>query len=174
MHGLKHIVLLFLVGMGMGTSPTGAADREILVGEITPQDLREVPYGGWYREHYEDYEVQTAPVSELPALLEGVDVIIVMGTWCPDSQRQVPPFYKILTAAGVAMSRVDLWAVDMDFAAPDLDVAALGITNTPTFIFSRNGKELNRIVESPVESLEQDMLAILKGAAYRHAKLAAD
>jgi hypothetical protein len=42
------------------------------------------------------------------------------------------------------------------------------ITNVPTFIFYRNGKEINRIVESPVISLEKDMLSILAGEVYKH------
>jgi hypothetical protein len=45
----------------------------------------------------------------------------------------------------------------------------LGITNVPTFIFYKDGKELNRIVEFPIEDLESDMLKILQGEPYKHA-----
>jgi len=45
----------------------------------------------------------------------------------------------------------------------------LNITNIPTFIFYKNGKEMHRIVESPMESLEKDMLKIITGQPYKHA-----
>ena len=174
MHKLKYLLLMMLVGLGMESSLAWPAAREMLTGEISRSTLQQSPYGDWYQKYDQGYQVDRAMAAQFSPLLEDVDIVIIMGTWCHDSQRQVPRFYKILSAAGADLNRVKMVAVDMSFAAPDLDVAALGITNTPTFIFSRNGVEMNRIVESPVESLEQDMLAILKGAAYRHVKLATD
>jgi len=37
------------------------------------------------------------------------------------------------------------------------------IEKIPTFIFIMNGKEIGRIIESPNESLEKDMLKIIRG-----------
>ena len=42
----------------------------------------------------------------------------------------------------------------------------LNIYRVPTIIVKSNDKELGRIVESPSKSLEQDLLAILKGEPY--------
>jgi hypothetical protein len=39
----------------------------------------------------------------------------------------------------------------------------------PTFIFMKDGQELGRIVEYPLESLEKDMAKILSGVDYKHA-----
>jgi hypothetical protein len=36
-------------------------------------------------------------------------------------------------------------------------------------IFAKNGKEMNRIVEFPIQTLELDMLEILKGNDYKNA-----
>jgi len=58
--------------------------------------------------------------------------------------------------------------VDEDKKTPSGSAAAKGITNVPTFIFYKNGTEIHRIVESPIDFLEDDMLAILSGAAYKH------
>jgi len=38
------------------------------------------------------------------------------------------------------------------------------IHHVPTFIFLKNGTEIGRIVESPIESLEEDMFNILIGS----------
>ena len=45
----------------------------------------------------------------------------------------------------------------------------LNITNIPTFIFYKDGQELNRIVEFPIEDLETDMVKILNEEPYKHA-----
>jgi hypothetical protein len=39
----------------------------------------------------------------------------------------------------------------------------------PMFIFSKKGEEINRIVEFPIISLEQDILDILQDKGYKHA-----
>jgi uncharacterized protein YcsI (UPF0317 family) len=58
--------------------------------------------------------------------------------------------------------------VDKDKKTPTGSAKENDITNVPTFIFYRDGKEINRIVESPVAFLEDDILAILSGADYKH------
>ena len=45
----------------------------------------------------------------------------------------------------------------------------MSIINVPTFIFYKDGEELGRIVEYPIQDLESDMLKILSGQPYRHA-----
>ena len=42
------------------------------------------------------------------------------------------------------------------------------ITNTPTIIFNKEDIEINRIVEFPMESLEDDILKILNDEDYKH------
>ncbi|PHZ84164.1 thioredoxin family protein [Paremcibacter congregatus] len=164
------VVGLLLAGVG-GAWAFGGPSEEELVGVITPQELQVAPYQAWYSRQTADYDVDKITAGDLQALMTGVEVTIVMGTWCHDSQRQVPRFYKVLQTAGISLNRVRMLAVDQDFTTPDKAEKGLGITNTPTFIFSQDGVEINRIVESPVESLEKDMRAILTRASYRHSKM---
>ena len=44
----------------------------------------------------------------------------------------------------------------------------LYIYNVPTIIFLKNGYEINRFVEFPVNSLESDISKIIKGEPYKH------
>jgi hypothetical protein len=62
-------------------------------------------------------------------------------------------------------------AVDRTKTAPGTDVDQLSITNTPTIIFTKHGAEMNRIVETPVSSLELDMKNILSAKPYKHSKM---
>ena len=49
-----------------------------------------------------------------------------------------------------------------------MEVLKKQVSNVPTFIFSKKG-EINRIVEFPIISLEQDILDILQDKGYKHA-----
>jgi thioredoxin-related protein len=42
------------------------------------------------------------------------------------------------------------------------------ITNVPTFIFYKKGKEIGRFVEFPRETLEKGILKIVSGKPYKH------
>jgi thiol-disulfide isomerase/thioredoxin len=170
MYRSRILILLLCLGLGQATSYGADDGVNMLIGDIERTDLQASPYMDWYQKYDTAYHVDAKATLKLSPMLKDIDVTIIMGTWCHDSQIQVPRFYKIMKSAGADMSRLNMVAVDMDFKAEGKDMAGLGITNTPTFIFYRQGVEVNRIVESPVESLEKDMLAILLGSDYRHAK----
>jgi thiol-disulfide isomerase/thioredoxin len=96
-------------------------------------------------------------------VLNETDITIVMATWCSDSQREVPRFIKIMDSVGHDPSNITIINVDRKKMAEKTPVDKLKIERIPTFIFSKNGKELGRIVESPKESLEKDMVNIIGG-----------
>ena len=87
-----------------------------------------------------------------------------MGTWCGDSKREVPKIYKILETLKFPKEQLTTVAVgrngDMYKKSPEHEEAGLNIHRVPTLIFYKNGKEVNRIVEHPVESFEADILNI--------------
>ncbi len=85
-----------------------------------------------------------------------------MGTWCSDSQREVPRFYKILTDAGYNDKRVKIIAVDKSKEAIVVDIKNLDIEKVPTFIIYKDDIEVGRIIETPKKSLEKDLWKIVK------------
>lgn len=167
----KIINLIFaLLILGLSTSMVHAddANNQDLLGIISVSDIKSSPHVEWYQQSETSYNVDKQALGELDALLEGVEIKVVMGTWCHDSKREVPRFYKILDNKA---ANVEMIALDRKKQAPNGETDGMGITNTPTFIFYKNGEEMNRIVETPVESLEQDMVKILSGEDYRHSKM---
>lgn len=143
--------------------------KEILVGAKTKADFQVSPYVFWYNPNHDNYTPNAATVKELKKHTDGVYMTVFMGTWCSDSQQHVPAFYKILEKMNFGESKVNLITVDRNKQTPENYEKGMDISKVPTFIFSKNGKELHRIVESPVESLEKDMLKILTGQPYKHA-----
>lgn len=114
-----------------------------------------------YDIEYPGYQPDSATLKDLKPLLKGKKITIVMGTWCGDSHLQVPRFYKILDALGISEKKLSLICVDRSKKAENGLIDHLNILHVPTFIFTEKGVEIGRIVESPKETLEKDMLSIL-------------
>ena len=89
-----------------------------------------------------------------------------MGTWCKDSRREVPRIYRILDAVGFYEPRLTLINLDREKSSPGKEESDLNIHHVPTVILYNNGNEIGRIIEYPVQSLEEDMVAILNGKNY--------
>ncbi|XLS28356.1 thioredoxin family protein [Flavobacteriaceae bacterium M23B6Z8] len=141
----------------------------MLVGKQERSALTQAPFNSWFEKNYDSYEIDAAALKTLKPLMKGVEVKIFMGTWCGDSKRETPLFFKIMDAAGVKEKQLTLITMNRSKKTPDNLEEGLNITNVPTFIFYKDGKEINRIVEYPIESLEKDMIAILSGEPYKHA-----
>jgi thiol-disulfide isomerase/thioredoxin len=145
-----------------------AEELPILTGIQKREAILAAPYDTWFAPTYSMYSINKEITDKIQPLVADVSVKIFMGTWCEDSQREVPQFYKVLDLMKIADSKVELITVDKEKETPDHLEDGFNITNVPTFIFYRDGKEINRIVESPVVSLEEDMLQILSGKDYKH------
>jgi thiol-disulfide isomerase/thioredoxin len=92
---------------------------------------------------------------------DNLKIKIVMGTWCPDSRREVPKLMKILDIWRFPVSQLTIIGVDKAKKAPVSEYESLDIQRVPTFIIYKNNIEAGRIIENPVTSLEQDMVNIL-------------
>lgn len=139
-----------------------------LVGLAQKSDFQQPPFQEWFDKNYNVYQPDVQTVATLKPLLKNVEIIAVMGTWCGDSKREVPHFYKILDLCDYNYKNLTMITVDRSKKSPANEQAGLGITNVPTFIFYKNGKEINRYVEYPRETLEKDILKILKNEGYKH------
>lgn len=133
-----------------------------LIGYFQPDLFVRPPHNEWYQPEYDSYEPAAADVNRiLEANVSGVSVLVVLGTWCPDSHREVPRFMKIINECGLQKIPVRFLGVDMDKVAPLGDYDRLGIVKVPTFIIYRDKTEAGRIIEYPSTSLEGDFADIL-------------
>lgn len=126
-----------------------------LLGDIQIQNLfTEYPL---FKFRYDNYEVtDRINLSDL----EDISVVIIFGTWCHDSKREVPRMLRILDSAGVGTEQLSLIGVDINKTEPKGREKLYNLRNTPTLILLRNGKEVGRIIERPNVSLEADLIVL--------------
>jgi thiol-disulfide isomerase/thioredoxin len=133
-----------------------------LLGYFTLNRLYAEPHSSWFVKGYDSYNPKEEAITILKEMpLSGITIKIVLGTWCPDSRREVPRFFRVLDAINFPKEKVELIGTDDSKFSPIENFEALNISRVPTFIIFRNNIEAGRIIENPVTSLEQDMQDIL-------------
>ena len=135
-----------------------------LLGYFDPSRLAHEPYSIWYIKGYDDYQANPEAVNGLLEInKDNLSVKVVMGTWCPDSRREVPRFMRVLDAWHFPVDKVTFIGVDNAKLSPVGEYDKLDIQRVPTFIIYKNNIEAGRIIENPTTSLEQDLVNILTG-----------
>lgn len=147
---------------------TEVGEDSILVGRHSRKDIELPPYNQWFSGNYQDYQVDNTVLKDLKPLLEGITIKVFMGTWCSDSQYHVPAFFKIMDQADYSYTDFELYSTKEDKTMPDHLEKKYNIINVPSFILYKDGKEINRVVEYPLETIEKDLLDILQGKPYQN------
>ncbi|MCR9229020.1 MAG: thioredoxin family protein [Flavobacteriaceae bacterium] len=169
---MKHLLLAFLM---LCITCTSAQEfnkeiktengQQFLVGQINIESLQSQPYGKWFQNRYENYLPDETLIALFKEKLAGYEIKLFLGTWCSDSKRESPKFIKILEAADFPMDQLEIVALDYRKGhyktSPTGEEKELNIIKVPTIIFFKKGKEVNRIVESPLETLEGDIAQIM-------------
>ncbi|TCK65260.1 thiol-disulfide isomerase/thioredoxin [Winogradskyella wandonensis] len=142
-----------------------------LLGKIDKSGFENETYSKWFNTNYENYNPNAEIIEALKQNLNDYEITLFMGTWCGDSKREVPKFFKILEAADYPMKQLTSVALSREKEtykeSPQHEEAGLNIVRVPTFIFFKNGKEVNRIIERPIETLEKDILNIITTNDYK-------
>jgi Tetratricopeptide repeat len=150
---------------------TDSKGSQVLLGAHRKEDLEQPPYAAWFDKNYADYKIDSVTADQLKPLLKNKQFEIFMGTWCGDSKREVPRMFKILEYAGVLPSQIKMVMVDNRDSvykqSPAHEEKGKSIHRVPDLIVYDNKKEINRIVEYPVTSLEKDLLVIARGESYQ-------
>jgi thiol-disulfide isomerase/thioredoxin len=173
-------MLIFLIactprtGDSLAESSTSVVNKRVtsfegepmMLGAVNRSGFQEAPFKGWFEPGYAEYKPRESALEGVSNALKNVRITVFMGTWCSDSQLEVPQFYRILDYLKFPEKNLQVYAVDnhpdRNKTTPGGETATYKIEYVPTFIFFRDGKEIGRITEYPQKSLEADMAAIVK------------
>ena len=159
------IFALFLLSCGV--SKTKSNETNDLIGKITVSELIKTEHKEWFNKELNTYKVDIETLSDFennPNRLKKISVKIFLGTWCSDSRREVPRFYNVLRFLNI--ENFELIGLNRKKKSPTHLEKGMNINYVPTFIIYLDGKEINRIIETPVESLEKDLIAIIQAKNY--------
>jgi thiol-disulfide isomerase/thioredoxin len=134
-----------------GTVPTGKTDVKEVENNYS-----------WFSEGYNLYIPDSTDIKALTKEGATTTYIVFAGTWCGDTKRELPRFYKITDQANIPKEKITLYLLDQSKKSPQKLEKKYKVHSIPTFIILENGKEKGRIVESPQSTLEKDLLEILK------------
>jgi len=102
-------------------------------------------------------------VRDLAKVRRNAEVKVFFGTWCSDSEREVSRLLKILSDLETPPFSVRFFQVEKDKKDPAKLQAPDDIAFLPTFVVTRKGREVGRIVERSPRSLETDLRLLLDG-----------
>jgi len=143
--------------------------KPMLVGHCTKQGLQQEPFSKWYAKFHSEYDPGKYSTKQLKsAMTNDIRIEVFMGTWCGDSKRNVPRFYRVLEEVKFDESHVSLINLDNSKQTNETFEKGLNIHRVPTFIVYRGKEEIGRIVEHPKQTIEQDLLKIISGKPYTH------
>lgn len=109
-----------------------------------------------------NYQPADNSIQQFNALEQATHIEAYFGTWCHDSQRELPDlitFYHSLDNPKVKLTLIALDRRKTDSAGL---AAKAGVQFTPTIIVSQNGQELGRIIERSDGPIDQELLSILQ------------
>jgi thiol-disulfide isomerase/thioredoxin len=136
-------------------------NTKVIVGEF-PIEILQTDDFKWFNEGYSKFTIEEEEdFKMIKSKANKFDVLIFLGTWCPDSREYVPKFMKIIDEAGISRKHIKMIGLNRDKVLKGL-TDKYDIKRVPTFIFFQNGKEIGRIVEHPHVSLTKNIAKIVE------------
>lgn len=142
----------------------GEEEAPVLTGVVTREAIEEAEPS--WASSSAGAEIDEQAAAALAGVEPGARVTVFLGTWCSDSRREVPRFWRALDQAlGMAPIEIEYVAVDREKEEPADRLEAAEVRYVPTFVVRREGEEVGRVVESSPHGIEVALLALLTGEA---------
>jgi len=107
----------------------------MLLGPISAEVLNQEPYSIWFEENSEAYTPDMALLEGIKPLIKPCYIKVFMGSWCEDSQREVPALLKLLKLTKFDQSQLEIIAMTHDKDTPENYEADYEIEFIPTIMF---------------------------------------
>jgi thioredoxin 1 len=151
------IIALFLL-TGCHTGHSKEAVLKPLEGVVASHALlKQHPE---FKAEFDDYQPSEAELAAVQKI-RGKKLVVLFGTWCHDSAREVPRLLKVLEKSAVKLGEIQLVAVNYNKQEPSNLHRIYELKYTPTIILLDGDQELGRIIEKPLVSLGEDLAGFL-------------
>lgn len=138
-------------------------DGLIYNGIITKYALINQPVFTWYGSSQTIYNPPADVVTAMTNAKDKVKYLLFGGTWCEDTQFVLPKFFKLQEQSGVPDADISFIAVDRQKKSLGNVASVFNITNVPTIIVLKDGKEVGRVVEyGKTGKWDEELAGLLK------------
>ena len=133
----------------MTSFPIFSINNSLLIGDLTKDEL-------FLKDNifYKNYLSTQHHQFNQNINLDGISVKILFGTWCHDSQREIPKLLRMLGDINLKPEMISLIGLDYNKKEPLNRGEIFGVKKTPTIIFYKDEVEIGRIEETPKIMLE--------------------
>ena len=156
------IFLLYSCASGKYHVEIEPSGTRVMKGIFERSDIEHDSTFTWFKTNYESYTVDSTSLQSISALSYDIHFVMVLGTWCGDSKKEVPKLFKVFDSANIPEHKILMIGVDRSKKSYDGLSDKYNIQRVPTLIVLKGDQELGRIVEYPKETLEKDILKILQ------------
>ncbi|MDP2364469.1 MAG: thioredoxin family protein [Ignavibacteria bacterium] len=133
----------------------------LILGYCPASEMNDSVFFNTWTTEYDNYQPDYGTIDSLEGKLDNIIIKIVFRSTCSDSREQLPRLFKILNELNYDVNSITLIGVNREKQGLSSEAEGLEIELVPTIIFYKDGSEIGRIVETPAESLEKDLLKIL-------------
>lgn len=146
--------LLFNFTQLMAQSP----NERILMGSITTDSLKRDTSLHWLH-NASAYEAKQGALDQLKQHNSKLFIQVFCGSWCEDTQRELPKFLDVAEASGLKYS---LYFLDRNKQSIAGEEKKYNILFVPTFIVFYEHKEIGRVIEMAPKGIEHHLAEMLK------------
>lgn len=137
-------------------------------GYISYSSLNDSTAYPWFVSNYLNYHLDKSTLDELEPKIDNINFKLFIGFWCRDSRSFLPRFMKAREyLKKYANPDVQIIAIDKSKKSPKSIIHKYKILSVPTLIVYRDGKEIGRIEEFVVKTLEKDLVSIIIDENYQ-------
>jgi len=122
-------------------------NSKMLRGIVFKEQITQDTAFKWYAQNVKLTKPDAAAVSAIAAKANDIQLVIFGGTWCEDTHQILPKYLSLLEAAKFPDDHLTLVTVDRAKTTISHLEKVFNITNVPTCIVLKSGKEVGRIVE---------------------------
>lgn len=161
-HSTSFIFLAFILTLSSCTTNkpyklVKTPSEKIILGSVNKTVLSENT--NWFEPNFNNYQPDSSTTAELKKHVSSMQVFVVAGSWCSDTQRELPKFLKIADRIGLKKDQIEIILLDENKNLNWFNVKVFYVFSVPTFIFMKDGKEQGRIVEMATQPFEKEWLS---------------
>ena len=120
---------------------------KIVRGLINKYQIQNDTAFKWFGPNQGGYKADSATLSAFERAKGKYQLVVFGGTWCEDTQFILPKFFKLQEQSGFPDEAITMFGVDRAKTSLGNIAKAFNITNVPTFIVMKDGKEIGRVIE---------------------------